>query len=86
MTRADIKSLIVRISANDLKQLRKVRECGDWDDDSAAVRFCIRFTKTMFSIIPAALLENFVQANEENIHEDMEVTVPLISDPLVKSI
>lgn len=67
MSRIASKPLVVRVSENDIKQLRKIRECGDWDNDSAAIRFCIRFTKTMFAVLPAALVENFVQVDENEV-------------------
>lgn len=65
MSRSASRPLVIRISPTDEKHLRKIRECGDWDNDSAAVRFCIDFTSALLSILPAALIENYVQASSE---------------------
>lgn len=54
-----------RLTDTNLKHLEKIRQCGDWPDDSSALRFCIGFTKTMLSIIPEAVGESFVSSEPE---------------------
>jgi hypothetical protein len=58
----DEKQTNVRLSGQHLKDLAKIRKCGDFPDDSCALRFCIEFTKTMFSLIPVAVAENYIES------------------------
>ncbi len=56
----------MRLSDKHLKRLAKIRKCGDFSDDSAALRWCIDFTKTMLSVIPAAVAETYISSFTED--------------------
>lgn len=55
----------VRLSSAHLKRLVRIRECGDFPDDSAALRWCIDFTGTMLRLIPAAVAETYISSFTE---------------------
>ena len=60
MPRDASKRVDVRLGARNLSQLSNIKTVGDFGDDSTAVRFCISFTHTMFRILPATLVESYV--------------------------
>ncbi len=55
-----------RLSDNDYSSLVKIREMGELDDLSSAVRFCIKFTTSLMKVIPAALVENLITTIDES--------------------
>lgn len=65
MGRPSGKQTGVRLSDAHLKRLAKIRKCGDFSDDSAALRWCIDFTKTMLSIIPEAVADTYISSFTE---------------------
>ncbi len=56
----------LRISDNDLKNLYTVRKAGDFKDDSESIRFCISFTNIVLNMLPAAIVESFIELSESN--------------------
>ncbi|MDD5614941.1 MAG: hypothetical protein PHH85_01930 [Candidatus Methanoperedens sp.] len=66
MGRPSGKQTNVRLSDTHLKRLAKIRKCGDFSDDSAALRWCIDFTNTMLGIIPAAVAETYISSFAES--------------------
>lgn len=55
-----------RLSDNDYKSLVKIREMGELDDNSSAVRFCIKFTTSILKVIPVNLVENLINTYDES--------------------
>ncbi len=62
----------LRISDNDLKNLYTVRKAGDFKDDSEAIRFCISFTNIVLNMLPAAIVESFIEQSEQNSTAQIE--------------
>jgi hypothetical protein len=56
----------LRISDNDLKNLYTVRTAGDFKDDSESIRFCISFTNIVLNMLPAAIVESFIELSESH--------------------
>ena len=55
-----------RLSDNDFSSLVKIREMGEFNDLSSAVRFCIKFTASLMKVIPSALVENLITTSDES--------------------
>lgn len=60
----DKDRITVRLSSADLKGLSKIQASGDFDEMSDAVRWCLHFTLTMMRMIPAAIINSFVESEE----------------------
>lgn len=56
----------LRVSDNDLNNLYTVRKAGDFKDDSESIRFCISFTNIVLNMLPAAIVESFLELYEQN--------------------
>ena len=80
MARKRTEALHVRLSKGELKTLGLIREDAGLEDSSESVRFCISFTKTMLSIVPAAAGEALIEMLEENAF-GKEASVDVSSDP-----
>lgn len=59
-----------RVSPGQMKILDQIQASGQFPDKSSTVRFCIEFTKTILSVIPAAIGESLIEAMEEEKKED----------------
>ena len=58
-----------RVTPGEVKILNNIQSSGQFPDKSSTVRFCIQFTNTVLSIIPAAVGESLVAAIENNQDE-----------------
>lgn len=58
-----------RVSPSEVKILEFIQASGQFPDKSSTVRFCIEFTKTILSVIPAAIGESLIEAMEEENKE-----------------
>ena len=58
-----------RVSDAELHNLNGIMAAGDFGDKSSTVRFCIHFTNTILSILPAAIGESFIEAIRSNSNE-----------------
>lgn len=65
MSRSGKERITVRLSNSDIKGLSKIQASGDFEDMSASVRWCLHFTLTMMRMIPAAIMNSFVQTEQE---------------------
>jgi hypothetical protein len=74
MSRSANERITVRLSANDLKGLDKIRASGDFEDMSASVRWCIHFSVALLKAIPVALINSFVETNEAQPNDSLENT------------
>lgn len=72
MSRSANERITVRLSANDLKGLDKIKVSGDFEDMSATLRWCIHFTTTMLRSIPAAIINSFAASEEEEKKKEMK--------------
>lgn len=59
--------LSMRVGDNDLKNLYTVRTAGDFKDDSETIRFCISFTNIVLNMLPAAIVESFIETAEDTL-------------------
>lgn len=53
-----------------MKILDQIQASGQFPDKSSTVRFCIEFTKTILSVIPAAIGESLIEAMEDEKKEN----------------
>jgi len=53
------------LTGKEVNTLGKIQTSGEFPDRSATIRFCINFTKTILSIIPAALAESLTDTLED---------------------
>ncbi len=77
------EKLTVRLSESDMNGLEKIRASCDFEDMSAAVRWCIHFASVILKIIPVAVATSFVETEEpfceidspgESVIDEKEVT------------
>lgn len=65
-----------RVSPGEVRILEYIQASGQFPDKSSTVRFCIEFTKTILSVIPAAIGESLIatmdEQNEENNEQQRE--------------
>lgn len=59
-----------RVSPSEVRILENIQLSGQFPDKSSTVRFCIEFTKTVLSVIPAAVGESLIAAMEEQNEEN----------------
>ena len=57
--------IALRMTEKEIRILDNIQASGELSDRSATIRFCINFTKTILSIIPAALAESLIDTSEE---------------------
>jgi len=62
--------IALRITEKEINTLAKIQTSGEFADRSATIRFCINFTKTILSIIPAALAESLTDTMEDEDNGD----------------
>lgn len=53
------------MTEKEIRILNNIQASGELQDRSATIRFCINFTKTILSIIPAALAESLIDTSED---------------------
>jgi len=58
--------IALRMTEKEIRILDNIQASGELQDRSATIRFCINFTKTILSIIPAALAESLIDTLEED--------------------
>lgn len=61
-----------RVSPGEIRILTNIQASGQFPDKSSTVRFCIAFTNTVLSVIPAAVGESLITAMEEQNEENNE--------------
>lgn len=76
MSRSANERITVRLSANDLKGLDKIKASGDFEDMSASVRFCIHFSVALLRSIPQALINSFIETETVEEKKDDSLEVP----------
>lgn len=69
MTVASNERIHFRVSKKERQTLDSIQASGQFPDTSSTVRFCIQFTKTILSIIPAAIGESLVESMEEDEYD-----------------
>lgn len=69
----------VRVTPRLLRNVRKLRESGEFPDDSETVRFCIQFTLTLMRVLPAVLVESFAKTAESGLEEE-DVTEMVVGE------
>lgn len=57
----------LRVNDNDLNNLYSVKKAGDFKDDSETIRFCITFSNIVLNMLPAAIVESFIELSEPTI-------------------
>jgi len=57
--------IALRMTEKEISTLNSIQSSGGFSDRSATIRFCINFTKTILSILPAAIAESFIETIEE---------------------
>uniref|UniRef100_A0A6M3LZN0 Uncharacterized protein n=1 Tax=viral metagenome TaxID=1070528 RepID=A0A6M3LZN0_9ZZZZ len=57
--------IALRMTEKEIRILNNIQASGELQDRSATIRFCINFTKTILSIIPAALAESLIDTSED---------------------
>lgn len=55
----------LRFSSKELTVLEQIKRCGDFEDLSTTIRFCINFTNTILKILPESIGESFIKAEED---------------------
>ncbi|MDP2754424.1 MAG: hypothetical protein Q8P40_08550 [Nitrospirota bacterium] len=83
MSRSGNERMTVRLSASDLRGLGKIKASGDFEDMSAAVRWCIHFSVALLRAIPAAITNSFVETEivEEKKDDSLENTSQEVPKP-----
>jgi hypothetical protein len=71
MPREKTVKIDLRISERDAKRLNELMKMGDWNR-SEALRFVLNFSYVVMDMIPAALVETFVDGDGFLIEEDVE--------------
>ena len=61
-----------RISPAEVRILNNIMASGQFPSKSSTLRFCVNFTNTVLSIIPAAVGESLIDALEEQNGENDE--------------
>lgn len=67
MARKKTESIRVRMTPSEVKTLRLIMSSAGLEDTSEAVRFCITFTKTMLTVVPASAGEALLSLLEEDL-------------------
>jgi len=66
MAQKKTESIRVRMTPSEVRTLKLIMADAGLDDSSEAVRFCISFTKTMLSVVPASAGEALLAMLEED--------------------
>jgi len=63
--------ITIRLSSSDMTGLNKIQSSGDFEEMSSTLRWCIHFTVAMLRVIPAAVIEAFMETESQK-NDQME--------------